>query len=722
MIEIRHRMPGRERCRIRALYRNAALGARLVEVLERVEGIHMVRVKTICASLVVRYDRRKLDPEALYALIVPLAGELQQTPNLTDVIGITPVECAECPPAERPAKKDSWLGRIGTFVLLTGYLGHVLVREYVTKQPVAQGALSPTGIVSLVAAVPLLKDAWKETFEEKRFTIHQFLAFSLLLGIFAGEALTAFEIIYVLRGAKLLEDYAADRSRRAIRKMLELSVKDARVLENGVENRVPLEALQQGDLVVVRTGWKMPIDGIIEQGEALLDESTLTGRSEPEFKVAGDTVFAGSYLEKGLLHVRARKVGGDTYLARVAALVDASLDQKAPLQQRADELAARLLKLGTLSTVLTLVVTRSLSRAFTVMLVMSCPCATILAASTAVSAAIHNAARRHILVKGGVYLEQIGDARVYCFDKTGTITTEETEIAALVGDDEKALLYWAASAELHNPHALAGAIMRRADALGIEPDQNGASEHILGKGVRATVRGSRILLGNRRMMLEENVDVSDHSEVAQGLIQQGFPAVDVVRDGRPLGDLGVAHRLRAGARAAVDRLRAAGVKRIYLVSGDEQPVAEALSRQLGLDGCHAELLPEDKARLIREMDPEGGTLVMVGDGVNDALALAEADIGVAMGAGGSEVAIEVADIALADSDIRNLIYVGDLSRATLRAAEQNYYLAVGTNLAGMVLGATGWLTPAMGGLIHIAHTLGILLNSSRLLAFKGRQG
>jgi len=191
----------------------------------------------------------------------------------------------------------------------------------------------------------------------------------------------------------------------------------------------------------------------------------------------------------------------------------------------------------------------------------------------------------------------------------------------------------------------------------------------------------------------------------------------VARDGRLLGVIGFKHRVRSGTRAALERLRDSGVERIVLISGDERPVAEALSRQLGLDACHAELLPEDKARLVSGLRREGETLVMVGDGVNDALALSEADIGIAMGAGGSEVVLEVADITLADSNMRSLVYVRRLSRATLRVAEQNYYLAVGTDLAGIALGAVGWLTPAMAGLIHIAHTLAILLNSSRLLTF-----
>jgi cation-transporting P-type ATPase C len=201
------------------------------------------------------------------------------------------------------------------------------------------------------------------------------------------------------------------------------------------------------------------------------------------------------------------------------------------------------------------------------------------------------------------------------------------------------------------------------------------------------------------------------------MIAQGQTAVYVAGDGRLMGVMGISHRLRPGTQSVLEKLRASGVRRMVLVSGDERPVAEALSSQLGLDACHAGLLPEEKARLVNELRREGGTLVMVGDGVNDALALSEADIGIAMGAGGSEVAIEVADIALADSNIRNLVYVRGMSKATRRIAEQNHWLAIGTDLAGAGLGAMGWLSQATGGMIHIAHTLGILLNSSRLLAF-----
>ncbi|MEA3276142.1 MAG: cation-translocating P-type ATPase [Pseudomonadota bacterium] len=717
MIEMRHRIRGRVRWRISTLYRNPDLGERLEDALKGVEGINLVRSRTVCASLVVRYDPGKLSAETLYGIIAPLAGKNPAASHKKESI-----ECVGCRREVRPETKRSWFRRIGSFALLSGYLGYVLVREYIQKAPVSQSALSPTGIVSVAAAYPLLKDAWHETFEERRFAVNQFLSVALLLGIFMGEVLTAFEIIYVLRGAKLLEEYAAERSRGAIRKMLQLAVRDALLLVDGTEVQVAIEALRPEDLVVVRTGGKIPIDGTIETGEALLNEALITGKSEPAYKNAGDKVFAGSYVDKGKLTVRARKVGGQTYLARIAALVEASLDQKAPLEQRADELAARLLRMGTGLTLLTLLATRSVTRAFTVMLVMSCPCATVLAASTAVSAAIRNAARRRILVKGGVYLEQVGEADTYCFDKTGTITTEETEIAGMVSEDEAELLYLAACAELHNPHALASAILARADALGIEPKPPDMSEHILGQGVKASIDGRDILLGNRKMMLGAGIDVAPYIGDARRMIDQGQTAVYVARDGRLLGVMGVSHRLRPGTQSTLERLRASGVRRIVLISGDERPVVEALSRQLGMDACHAGLLPEDKARLVNELRRESGTLVMIGDGVNDAPALSEADIGIAMGAGGSEVAIEVADIALADSNVRNLVYVRGLSRATRRVAEQNHWLAIGTDLAGAALGAMGWLSPATGGLIHIAHTLGILLNSSRLLAFDEADG
>ena len=752
MIRVRHSIPGRLRLSIRALRHNQPFADELSTTLTQVDGVVRVRINPVCGALIVNWRRDRPLRDKIEATLRALLGESISHPSPSwrrwqqqGALGSAgtdrnadSVACRVCRQtgSERQrtrGMRHPWLWRLLGLAFLTGYLGFILVREYLLKRPVASGALSLTGVIALVAALPLLRDAWHETTVEKRFTLHQFLAFSLLLAIGFGEAATAFEIIYVLSGGRLLELFVAERSRRAIRGMLALSIKDAWVLVDGSELRVPVAELTAGALVVIRSGEKIPVDGDIEDGQAEVSEAVITGRAEPVLKTLGDRVYAGSYLEQGLLQVRAESVGEQTYLARIAALVDAALDQKAPLQRRADLLAARLLTLGSLLTLGTFILTRSLSRAFTVMLVMSCPCSTVLAASTAVSAAIHSAARRQILIKGGTALEQVGQARIWCFDKTGTLTTEEPEVAEVVAEDERALMHWAGSAEWHNPHALAHAIVNHAKALGVALQPHSESEHILGHGVKAEVDGSQVLLGNARLLAEQGIDPGPFAEAAERLRAQGLTLVYVALDGELQGLLGIRHRLRPGAREAIARLRADGVERILLISGDERSVAEGLSHELGLDACYAELLPEDKAEMVRrlrsEHDTQGagrvsgraratGGIVMIGDGVNDALALSEADVGIAMGAGGSEVAIEVADIALADSDIQKLVTLHELSRATLRRADQNYYLAIGTDLIGIGFGALGRLSPAMGGMIHILHTLGILANSSRLLAFK----
>ncbi|NBC47568.1 MAG: heavy metal translocating P-type ATPase [Gammaproteobacteria bacterium] len=760
MARIRHSIPGRLRLSIAALRHNRPFADEVSAALAQVAGGVRVRINPVCGALIVTWPPDRPLHTEIEATLRPLLGAPIRPARPSwrhQVAALGPagvnigadvdadvdtnadsVACRACRQTgskrqgrgqrERGPRR-AWLWRLLGFACLTGYLGFLLVREHLLKRPVASGALSPTGLLALVAAIPLLRDAWHETTVEKRFTIHQFLAFSLLLAIGFGQAATAFEIIYVLAGGRLLELFVAERSRRAIRGMLALSIKDAWVLIDGSEVRVPVAELTPGALVVIRTGEKIPVDGQVEAGRAEVSEAVITGRAEPVLKGRDDRVYAGSYLEQGLLRVRAESVGEHTYLARIAALVDAALDQKAPLQERADTLAARLLTLGTVMTVGTLLLTRSLARAFTVMLVMSCPCSTILAASTAVSAAIHSAARRQILIKGGVYLEHAGQAAIWCFDKTGTLTTEEPEVAEVVAADERALLHWAGSAEWHNPHALAHAIVSHAQALGVALQPHTESEHILGHGVKAEVDGAQVLLGNARLLAEQGIDPGPFAEAAERLRAQGLTLVYVALDGELQGLLGIRHRLRPGAREAIARLRADGVERIALISGDERQVAEGLSRELGLDACYAELLPEDKAAVVRRLRAEadagktgrsGSGIVMIGDGVNDALALSEADVGIAMGAGGSEVALEVADIALADSDIEKLVALRALSRATLRTADQNYGLAIGTDLIGIGLGALGRLSPAMGGMIHILHTLGILANSSRLLAFKPR--
>jgi cation-transporting P-type ATPase C len=356
------------------------------------------------------------------------------------------------------------------------------------------------------------------------------------------------------------------------------------------------------------------------------------------------------------------------------------------------------------------------------MLVMACPCATVLAASTAVTAALANAARNHILVKGGLHMEMVGKADCFCFDKTGTITAEIPEVIEVIPrtptQTEAQVLATAAIAEIHNEHPMARAVVDAASRHGVEPEPHTVCEFVLGRGVMAKTNGAEIIVGNERFMEDFDIRVNYFKSRARKRIQQGHTVLYVAKNRKLQGVIVVANSVRPNAKAVLDWLRDDGVSSLYLGTGDTRPVARDIALSLGFDDYRAELLPEDKAFYVDRFEEEGKRVVMVGDGVNDALALSKATVGVAMGAGGAEVAMEAADIALVDSELERLVTLRQLSRKTLRTIEQNYYLATSTNVLGIFLGAAGWLTPVMAGMLHILHTLGILINSSRLLNWK----
>jgi cation-transporting P-type ATPase C len=352
---------------------------------------------------------------------------------------------------------------------------------------------------------------------------------------------------------------------------------------------------------------------------------------------------------------------------------------------------------------------------------MACPCATILAASTAISASISAAARRNILIKGGRYLEEIDKVDVICFDKTGTLTTNQPEIRQLIkldGLPEDELLQLAYSTEIHNRHPVALAIQREAERRGISAIRHDVCEYILGKGVRSIIRGDEVLVGSHKLMAQFRIQPDAVDRHLQEVKNQGLTQIFIARNEELLGVIGFANQERPGLRPLLERLRDRGIEKTAMITGDSKYTALEMAGRLAFDECRYSVLPEEKAQIVAGIKAEGHRVLMVGDGINDALALAEADIGVAMGAGGSEVAVEAADIALVRDDLGGLVYVRCLSRETMRVVHQNFWIATGSNIAGVALGALGLLSPVMAGLVHITHTLGILANSSRLLFFE----
>ena len=718
-ITVKQAMVGRMRVRIKSLRRNEARAAWMRQHLLQAGDATTVTTRAATGSVIITFEPeratiRSLLTEIFEQVIHPTQYLIPEPSPAFSVAGARDCDCAT------PASLTTKLRRV---ILLTGFIVYAAIRSWIFKLPLAQNPLSLVAMVALAGTAPLIRDAAADLSRRKGVSLRPFLAAGCIVTIAMGEAFTALEIIWVYNVAELTEDYVAERSRRAIRRILEVAPPNAFVMIDGMEVEIKVADIRPDDIVAVHTGEKIPVDGVVTDGEALVDEASINGRAEAALRSAGDSVFAGTFVSQGTMFVKTVKTGEETYLAGIMRMVETSMANKAPVEQKADELASRLMKIGAAATVTTLLVTADPLRALTVMLVMACPCATVLAAGTAIMAAVANAARRHILIKGGLYLETVGKADVYCFDKTGTLTMEQPEIVNISSRtpsiSEDHILAIAATAESHNKHPMARAILAAAKERGLSPEPHAVCNFQAGRGVFCTMRGGDniYLVGNRPFMEEHDVNVQWFNRQAEQEIQAGNTVVYVAKNGKIQGLLGVTNRIRPEAVKVLRCLRADGVKAIHLVTGDVQHVADTMMNVFDFDDCRAELLPEEKADRVDELK-NGNTVVMVGDGINDALALAHADIGVAMGAGGAEVAMEAADIALADSNLENLMKMRNLSHQAMTVIDQNHYLAVSTDLIGVALAMMGILSPIMAGMIHILHTGGILINSSRLLSWE----
>lgn len=713
-ITIRHDIPGRLRLCLPRLKAKAAAQPAQVG-LQGLQGVIWTRVNSRCASLVIAYDPRLVSRDSLIECIKAHDHGMDQRASgrkwLPGKKG-TPTKCA-CDRIEQGAVRKALI----RFVAISAVLGGVVLRGALTGKATAQTMTSPLGAAALLFTLPLIRSGLSRI-KERRVTLDSFLAAGSVAAVATGEALTSLEILWINSGAELLSTWIAERSRKSIASILEITSHHTFVLVDGVEVERRVEDLRPGDLVILHTGEKISVDGVIVSGQALIDEAPINGRAEPEHREEGDIVHAGTFVREGVIRVRAQSVGDKTYLARVMHKVECALENRAPIEGVADRLASNLVKLGLGATFATYMLTASAWRAFTVLLVMACPCATVLAASTAVSAAINAAARRQILIKGGRYLEEIGKCETVFFDKTGTLTTTQPALARIVtmnGAGESELIQLASSAETHNHHPLALALLSEAAQRGIAAMPHEVCEYHLGLGMRAEILGHEVLVGNAKLARLYEADMAKMTPAADELSAQGLTVLYVFKDRQPLGLLGFASQVRPEAKHVLRRLRSMGVRRFALITGDEQASAEHLARKLGIDECHASVMPEDKARVLLQAKAGGERILMVGDGINDALALAQADVGVALGTAGSEVAVEAAGIALAADNLEAVADVYALSHRTLRIVHQNFWIATGFNLAGVIAGAVGVLTPVTVGLVHIGHALGVLANSSRLL-------
>ncbi len=723
-IRVKQSMAGRMRVRVRSLQYRSDNCNRMEQHIARFEGVRSVESRLATGSLIVCFDPAVVDVRSILAAIAePLSAVNSRQKKRERGRQSVPaaVTCSGCDCCERVREK-SFIGKKRRVIFLSAVMAWSLVRVWIFRLPLVQTPFSFLGLAAMAGTVPLVKEAVVDTVEKKKLTVKPFLAAGALATIALGEVFSAVQILWIYNVAELTEDYVARRSRQAIKDILQVAPQNAWIVVDGVEIEIAVADIAPGNIVVAHTGEKIAVDGIVDKGEALVDESSINGRAESMHRKKGDTVFAGTLVSQGTLFIKTVKTGEDTYLANIMRMVEESMANKAPVEQKADELAGRLLRIGLAATALTLLFTGDPLRALTVMLVMSCPCATVLAASSAITASLANAARHSVLIKGGLYLEMIGRTEVYCLDKTGTLTCEEPQVVAVYGrskkQDEKTILGLAATAESHNQHPMAKAIVAAADKQGAVIRPEGVCEFKPGRGVCCLVaEKEEILVGNARFMEERGVDISWFSRKSTDEKAQGNTCVYVAKDRKVKGMIGVANPVRSETLQVLRSLKDDGVREIHVVSGDAKEVAQTMMNIFSFDAIEGDLMPEEKSRYVEELR-QRYPVAMVGDGVNDALALAQADIGIAMGAAGAEVAMEAADIALADSNLEGLMMVRSLSHRTMQVIDQNHYFAVSTDLLGAALGMIGILSPIMAGMIHIIHTGGILVNSSLLLRWK----
>ena len=550
------------------------------------------------------------------------------------------------------------------------------------------------------------------------------VSLALIAAVLIGEDFAAGEVAFIMQLGALLEDVTVARARAGIEKLVHLTPQTARVVRDDGENIVPAGQVRVGDRLRVLPGESIPVDGVITSGQTSINQAVMTGESLPVDKTVGDEVSSGTVNQYGAFEMRATKVGEDSSIQRMIRLVQSADAGKARIVGQADRWATWIVVIALTAAALTWLITGEIIRAVTI-LVVFCPCALVLATPTAIMAAIGNATRHGFLVREGDALERLAAVRRIAFDKTGTLTYGTPRVVAvastLAGLDRAGLYALAAGAEQLSEHPLGKAVVagyREENSGEIAPAES--FEMLPGRGVSAVVDGRRVLAGNPQLLADHGVAVSPDAE-RQRLLEEGATMIYVAADGVFAGYLALSDTLRAESAATIAALEAAGVRPV-LLTGDHESAAGAIAARLGIREVRAGCLPEDKLEEIGRWQRDGVHVCMIGDGVNDAPALKKADVGIAMGGVGSDIAVEAADIALVDDEVKELPHLMALSRRMMSTIRMNLTFSMGLNFLAIFLAMAGTLNPVVGALVHNAGSVAVILNSALLLKWRRRQG
>lgn len=694
----------------------------VVTTLQHTAGVQNFRVLGVSEKVLVTYDAGTLQPATLVETVQRAGHHI--TGWKAEGVGsaLTPSPTSVAPRS-----------RLQTFALVRlAFVGLVSLIALVEIAGESLGILHgveelvPWPLALAVVALggyPIFRGAWKGLVS-RHINTDAVMSVGILAAAAIGQFISSALIVFFVITAHYLENKTTGRARRAIAELAELAPKTARILRDQQEEEVPITTVTPGDLVIVREGQPIPIDGRVVSGEASVNQAPITGESLPVDKHAGDEVFAATIAEQGYLEIRVERMGDQTTLARIIHLVEEAEAQKAPVQKFADRFSALFLPLVLTLAALTLLFSHHLLAAIAV-LVAACPCAVGLATPLSVVAAVGAGARRGVLVKGGLALEQLARVDTLVVDKTGTLTygrptvTDIVPMSTLPGDE---LLALAAALEHASAHPLARAVGDEAAKHGLALPTLQAVEVLPSRGILGRQAADRLVLGSRRLLSEQGIELSEQDERRLvTLEQEGKTVLVLARNRDVLGALAAADTLRAEVPPALQEVRRLGVKRVLLLTGDNEQVAQVIARQAGITEVHAHLLPEDKIALVRALQQAGHRVVMVGDGINDAPALTAANVGIAMGNIGTAVAQEAAEVALLRDDWTQVPVVLRLGRRTYRTIRQNIWFGIGFTFLVMGLASFGVIGPILAAASQSVPDVAVALNASRLLG-GGRQG
>lgn len=577
-------------------------------------------------------------------------------------------------------------------------------------------------IASILASIPIAIKAW-QALRMRAFSIELLVTIAVIGALYLREYTESSVVTFLFLFGAYLEARTLEKTRSSLKSLIEMAPQEAKVVRGDKEINVPVDEVEVGDRIIVRSGGKIAVDGTIVSGKATINEAAITGESVPAFKKENDKVFSGTIIDNGFIEMIAEKVGDDTTFAKIIELVEEAQESKSKAQRFLDKFANIYTPAIVIMAIAVYIITKDLHLSIT-FLVIACPGALVIGAPVSNVAGIGNGAKNGVLIKGGDVMDRFSKVDTLVFDKTGTLTKGKPEVTDIKvfnnNIEENELLKLVAEVETISEHHLGQTIVKEANFRKVnlrnEPEN---SQVIKGNGIVATVEGKTLVVGNIKLMDFENITISNEIlEYAIGREKKGNTAVFAAIDGEIAGIFSIADQVRDDAKTALSQMRRSGIKKIIMLTGDNRHTAELVANELELDEFYAELLPQNKVEYVKKLKDEGRMVAMAGDGINDAPAIATADIGLAMGEGGTDVSMETADVVLMADKLMQFSHAYSLSKATIKNMKQNIFIAVAVVFVLLTGVLAGGVHLASGMFIHEASILVVILNAMRLIKFK----